>query len=306
MFLEIQDYSKLWCDLREQISLVKTGDKITPGQGSFGHITGGQFAVLPINTYLCCVLIEESFFFAHKDTMLDIMGTCILKCFLLICTRPCSRRIQWVPNLVRVVLSFWRDHKSGGGGTPSYSQLCHRSKISSGDFASWGKPRRDGIAKGLSIYLFSYEGVFDAFFFHPVRPSWDENPTRMPSWRVYWVVLMAIPPPLTCEIPSVIKIYFCCLVLVTSSCNQIMWTPSSVSNARLIFVHPTLLSTIEKKKLQISRLGHSRNPRQSRDKRAWHFKVKLQKRKWVWVHEERQKVFLLQVFLSTFEFYSID
>ncbi|KAF8311667.1 metallopeptidase MepB [Cantharellus anzutake] len=41
---EIQDYSKFWCDLREQVSLVKTGDKITPGQGSFGHITGGYDA----------------------------------------------------------------------------------------------------------------------------------------------------------------------------------------------------------------------------------------------------------------------
>jgi Zn-dependent oligopeptidase len=38
------DYSKLWCDLREEVSLVKTGDKITPGQGSFGHIMGGYDA----------------------------------------------------------------------------------------------------------------------------------------------------------------------------------------------------------------------------------------------------------------------
>lgn len=39
-----KDYSKLWCDLREEISLVKTGDKITPGQGSFGHLMGGYDA----------------------------------------------------------------------------------------------------------------------------------------------------------------------------------------------------------------------------------------------------------------------
>ncbi|KDQ17393.1 hypothetical protein BOTBODRAFT_105721 [Botryobasidium botryosum FD-172 SS1] len=38
------DYSKMWCDMRETISLVKTGDKITPGQGSFGHIVGGYDA----------------------------------------------------------------------------------------------------------------------------------------------------------------------------------------------------------------------------------------------------------------------
>lgn len=44
MCVETKDYSKLWCDLREEVSLVKTGDKITPGQGSFGHIMGGYDA----------------------------------------------------------------------------------------------------------------------------------------------------------------------------------------------------------------------------------------------------------------------
>ncbi|KDQ07822.1 hypothetical protein BOTBODRAFT_38504 [Botryobasidium botryosum FD-172 SS1] len=38
------DYSQLWCDMREAISLVKTGDKITPGEGTFGHIVGGYDA----------------------------------------------------------------------------------------------------------------------------------------------------------------------------------------------------------------------------------------------------------------------
>ncbi|KAF8308563.1 metallopeptidase MepB [Clavulina sp. PMI_390] len=38
------DYSKMWCDLREEVSLVKTGEQITPGQGSFGHIMGGYDA----------------------------------------------------------------------------------------------------------------------------------------------------------------------------------------------------------------------------------------------------------------------
>ncbi|KAG9310224.1 hypothetical protein JVU11DRAFT_9870 [Chiua virens] len=37
------DYTKLWNDLREQISLVK-GDAYKPGQGSFGHIVGGYDA----------------------------------------------------------------------------------------------------------------------------------------------------------------------------------------------------------------------------------------------------------------------
>lgn len=38
-----EDYTKLWSSLREQISLVKSG-KPCPGQGSFGHITGGYDA----------------------------------------------------------------------------------------------------------------------------------------------------------------------------------------------------------------------------------------------------------------------
>jgi hypothetical protein len=42
IFSDIKDYSKLWCELREKISLVKSGDKITPGQGTFGHIAGGK------------------------------------------------------------------------------------------------------------------------------------------------------------------------------------------------------------------------------------------------------------------------
>ena len=37
------DYTKLWNDLREKISLVQ-GDKDTHGQGTFGHIVGGYDA----------------------------------------------------------------------------------------------------------------------------------------------------------------------------------------------------------------------------------------------------------------------
>jgi metallopeptidase MepB len=40
---ESTDYTQLWSDLRESISLVKSG-KLTPGQGTFGHITGGYDA----------------------------------------------------------------------------------------------------------------------------------------------------------------------------------------------------------------------------------------------------------------------
>lgn len=41
--LEGADYTALWNDLRQSISLVK-GGKPSPGQGSFGHITGGYDA----------------------------------------------------------------------------------------------------------------------------------------------------------------------------------------------------------------------------------------------------------------------
>jgi Zn-dependent oligopeptidase len=41
--LESADYTNLWNSLREKISLVKSG-KPCPGQGTFGHITGGYDA----------------------------------------------------------------------------------------------------------------------------------------------------------------------------------------------------------------------------------------------------------------------
>jgi Zn-dependent oligopeptidase len=37
------DYTELWNDMRESISLVKSGKRL-PGQGSFAHITGGYEA----------------------------------------------------------------------------------------------------------------------------------------------------------------------------------------------------------------------------------------------------------------------
>lgn len=42
-FAESVDYTKLWNDLREEISLVKY-KVAAPGQGTFGHITGGYDA----------------------------------------------------------------------------------------------------------------------------------------------------------------------------------------------------------------------------------------------------------------------
>ena len=43
LFKEGADYTALWNELREAISLVKVG-KPGPGQGAFGHITGGYDA----------------------------------------------------------------------------------------------------------------------------------------------------------------------------------------------------------------------------------------------------------------------
>ncbi|KAJ2935191.1 hypothetical protein H1R20_g1938, partial [Candolleomyces eurysporus] len=40
---EKEDYTNLWCNLREQVSLVKS-KRFSPGQGTFGHITGGYDA----------------------------------------------------------------------------------------------------------------------------------------------------------------------------------------------------------------------------------------------------------------------
>lgn len=43
LFTEGADYTQLWNDLREKISLVKY-KVAAPGQGTFGHITGGYDA----------------------------------------------------------------------------------------------------------------------------------------------------------------------------------------------------------------------------------------------------------------------
>jgi len=43
LFTEKEDYTTLWNTLREKISLVKY-EKECPGQGTFGHITGGYDA----------------------------------------------------------------------------------------------------------------------------------------------------------------------------------------------------------------------------------------------------------------------
>lgn len=41
---ELHDLTKLWCDLREEVSLVSNGGEYKPGQSGFAHITGGYSA----------------------------------------------------------------------------------------------------------------------------------------------------------------------------------------------------------------------------------------------------------------------
>jgi hypothetical protein len=43
MILEATNYTELWNDMRESISLVQGGKRV-PGQGTFAHITGGYEA----------------------------------------------------------------------------------------------------------------------------------------------------------------------------------------------------------------------------------------------------------------------
>lgn len=42
--LDADDYSALWANMREQVSLVKGGENPPAGQGTFGHIVGGYDA----------------------------------------------------------------------------------------------------------------------------------------------------------------------------------------------------------------------------------------------------------------------
>lgn len=40
-FTETEDSTKLWNNLRESISLMKSDEIMSPGQGTFAHIIGG-------------------------------------------------------------------------------------------------------------------------------------------------------------------------------------------------------------------------------------------------------------------------
>ena len=42
--IDATDYTQLWNDMRQEISLVIGPKSALPGQGSFGHITGGYDA----------------------------------------------------------------------------------------------------------------------------------------------------------------------------------------------------------------------------------------------------------------------
>ena len=57
---DITDYTALWNEQREKISLVKSGNP-TPGQGSFAHLTSGYDA----GYYGCVCLLPHSYRMAN-------------------------------------------------------------------------------------------------------------------------------------------------------------------------------------------------------------------------------------------------
>ena len=71
---ETQDLTKLWCDLREQVSLVSTDGEYVGGQSSFAHIVGGYEAGYYGYLYsqvFSCDMYETIF---EKDPMSSFAG----------------------------------------------------------------------------------------------------------------------------------------------------------------------------------------------------------------------------------------
>ncbi|KAF8125487.1 hypothetical protein EV363DRAFT_1453808 [Boletus edulis] len=63
------DYTKLWNDLREKISLVQ-GSEYKAGQGTFGHIVGGYYGY----TY-SLVFAADMYAMVFKKGILGLLGT---------------------------------------------------------------------------------------------------------------------------------------------------------------------------------------------------------------------------------------
>lgn len=70
---EAADYTKLWNDLRESISLVK-GGKAQPGQGTFGHIVGGYDAGYYGYTYSLVFAADMYATIFKKDPLNPVLG----------------------------------------------------------------------------------------------------------------------------------------------------------------------------------------------------------------------------------------
>lgn len=57
--IDATDYTQLWNDMRQEISLVIGPKSALPGQGSFGHITGGYDAGAFYVAKLCILAVSE-------------------------------------------------------------------------------------------------------------------------------------------------------------------------------------------------------------------------------------------------------
>jgi len=50
---ELPEFTKLWCDLREQTALVSNGGNYVAGQGGFAHLVGGYSGKPRIDEHMC-------------------------------------------------------------------------------------------------------------------------------------------------------------------------------------------------------------------------------------------------------------
>ena len=99
--IDATDYTQLWNDLRQEVSLVAGPKRALPGQGSFGHITGGYDAGAFALQFCIQPLFEVEVYPSPRGEQV-ITATCTLSCSPRTCTPRSSRRtlstLRWVRN----------------------------------------------------------------------------------------------------------------------------------------------------------------------------------------------------------------